>query len=516
MPLIAASAAVLVATTTVWWGVGTGFEAYALHALLLPLVMLTFLNYLNGVAPQSTSKSSTTRAAWMFSFTLGLAFANHMTTIILAPAFLYLFFRTVGLNTKALRRIGVLIPGFILGLLPYLYIPIRAAADPAINWGRATTLSRFLNHLTGEQFRDLMFDFSVADSQLGWYFSTLPSEFIYIGLALALVGVVLLFRKSLSFGIFTLLLFLSCLLYSGTYAIKEIEPYFMVATLTVGIWAMFGLWEVGERFGRMSGVGLGLLSVILAGVLHYGKVDQSDNTMVEDLARNILEPLPQKAVLFTTRWDIFLAGTMYLQYAEGVRSDVSVVNVDMLHDRVYLSQVLEENPEFKLVNKRIVAFVNQRKKIDQGMVQTKKDSVEYSRLFYRMVNGIITTNQRPTFVTWEVDTLIGFGWNRTPVGLAYGLTPDSTYLALKPREYRYRLPANRMNPDVMSSAIFYARAELARGAYEAKFGKGAEAKFYLERAKTFDPNVELEDVPPLPMGNRKYMEEGINFFQRLQ
>ena len=278
---------------------------------------------------------------------------------------------------------------------------------------------------------------------------------------------------------------------------------------------MFGLWGLLQRFGRTAALGLGVLSVIAAGALHYGRVDQSDNTMVEDLARNIIDPLPKNSVLLTTRWDIFLAGTMYLQYAEGYRPDVSVINVNMLHDRVYLSQVLERNPEFKRVSKRIREFVNERKRMDQGMRSERKDSLGYSRLFYRMVNGIISTNKRPTFVTWEVDTLVGYGWNRTPVGLVYGLTIDSTYLGLKPREYRYRLPDNRENPDVMSAAVFYARAELARAAYERKFGREAEAGVHTERAATFDPGIDPEDVPVLPMGNRQYMREGAEFFRSL-
>ena len=517
VPVIAASAALLVAMTTVWWGQGTGFEAYGLHALLLPLVMLTFLIYLEQEGSRNKVTSlMPTRSGWLFSLVLGLAFANHMTTIILAPAFLYLFFRTFGFSSGAFRRIVALIPGFLLGLLPYLYIPIRAAANPPVNWGRTTTFSRFLNHITGEQFRDFMFQFQVLGDQLGWYFAHLPSEFLYIGLLLALVGVVTLVQRSRPLGIFTALLFLFCLFYSGTYAIKEIEPYFMTATLAVGIWVMYGLWEIVRRFGGIAGAAAGLVMVLLSGLLHYSAVDQSDNTMVEDLARNIMNPLPENAVLLTTRWDIFLAGTMYLQYAEGFRPDVSVINVNMLHDRAYLSQVLEQNPEFKRVDTRIREFVNQRKKVDQGLAQTRKDSLEYSRRFYRMLNGIIKASKRPTFVTWEVDTLVGYGLRKPPVGLAYGLTVDTTYLNLKPLRYTYRLPENRMNPDVMSAAIFYARAELARAEYDRKFGNEEQSRFHTERAGTFDPGIDPEDIPSLPMGNSEYLKEGAEFFQRLR
>ena len=517
IPLSAGFGGLLTSLTSVWWAQGTLFEAYALHALFLPLVMLTFLNYLEADRDKEKGEAwKVSRAGFLFSFTLGLAFTNHMTTIILAPAFLYVFFGQFGFSAGTFRRLIQLLPGFIIGLLPYLYLPIRAAASPPFNWGGTTTLSRFLDHITGQQFREFMFDFSVTGDQLGWYFATLPGEFAYIGLALGLLGIVMLFRGSVRLGMFTSLLFLFCLFYSGTYAIKEIEPYFMTATLVLGIWAAFGLLEVMRRFGQNLAIGIGALALLASGLLHYGQVDQSDNTMVEDLALNVLAPLPDNAVLFTTRWDIFLAATMYFQHVEDIRPNVSVINVNMLHDRVYLSQVIEANPEFKRVTKPIRAFVNERKHVDRGERRSKKDSIEYGRLFYRMLNGIINTNGRPTFVTGEIDPLVGYGWNKVPVNLSYAVIPDTGYIRVHEVDYRFSLPGNRTDPDVMSAVEFYALAELARAEYEAKYGKTEAAEKYIERAGGYDPGVDPDDIPILPMGNQRYVRKKARFFQSLQ
>ena len=519
MPICAAFGGLLTSLTPVWWAQGTLFEAYALHALLLPIVMVTFLNYLEtDEDEQKGTIWKISRAGFLFSFALGLSFTNHGTTIILAPAFLYLFFSQFGFTGGTLRRLIRLVPGFVLGLLPYLYLPIRAAADPLINWGRPTTFSRFFDHITGGQFRDLglMSEVSVVGDQLGWYFATLPGEFVYIGLLLALYGVFMLFKRSVQLGIFTGLLFVFCLLFSGTYAIKEIEPYFMTATLTVGIWAAIGLWGVMRRFGKSLAITIGGLTILFSGFLHYSQVDQSDNRMVEDLALNVLAPLPDNAVLFTTRWDIFLAGTMYMQYAEGVRPNVSVINVEMLHDRIYLSQVIDANAEFRRVTKRIRAFVNQRKRVDQGDQMTKKDSLEYERLFYKMLNGIITTNDRPTFVTSEIDPLVGIGWNRVPVNLTTAIIPDTGYIPVREVDYRFSLPERRAVPDVLSAAEFYAIAELERAEYELQFGKKEIAEKYAKRALRYDPEVDPNNVPILPMGNKRYVRDKAKFFQSLR
>lgn len=70
--VIAGTAALFTGFTATWWGQATGFEVYALHALLLPLVTLLFLRYLDSVERPDPSE----RLSWpgsAFAFTLGLS-----------------------------------------------------------------------------------------------------------------------------------------------------------------------------------------------------------------------------------------------------------------------------------------------------------------------------------------------------------------------------------------------------------------------------------------------------------
>lgn len=517
--LYAAAGALLTAMTPIWWGTGTGFEAYALHALLLPLVLLAFLRYMDSEAVEGREKGKKfgiTKGAFFFSFVLGLSFSNHLTTVILAPALLGWFFYRFGFGKGAWVRLVGLLPGFLLGLLPYLYIPIRAASNPALNWNQPTTFGRFFDHVTGAQFRELMFNTSVAGDQLGWYFLSLPWQFAWVGLLLAILGLVLLVRRCRQIGLLSGVIFLTCLIYAGTYAIKEIEPYFMAATLVVGFWAAVGLWWVARQFGARAAVGVGIVAVALAGVLNWGDVDQHDNTMAEDLSRTMLETLPKDAVLFTTRWDILYSGALYLQNVENVRPDVTILNVTMLPDRTYLSQVLERNPVFKKVSQRIRVFVNERRIFDLRPETRGARSQAYYTAFYRMVNGIIATCERPVFVTAEVDSKIGYGWNRVPFGLAQILTPDSAYIPQGPARYNFSLPARRLDPDVMSTSLFYANALMVRSQYEATHGRKDAAAQFSAQAATFNPGVEIQDIPTLPMGNEKYMRDGVRFFKSLE
>ena len=58
-------AALFTSLTTTWWQQANGFEVYALHALLMPLVVLLFLRWSDAAAmdpPESSAKAR--RAGW--------------------------------------------------------------------------------------------------------------------------------------------------------------------------------------------------------------------------------------------------------------------------------------------------------------------------------------------------------------------------------------------------------------------------------------------------------------------
>ena len=51
-----------------------------------------------------------------------------------------------------LRLLGAMAVCFIIGLTPYLYLPIRANMNPAFLWGNPYNLERFYWHVTAKQF----------------------------------------------------------------------------------------------------------------------------------------------------------------------------------------------------------------------------------------------------------------------------------------------------------------------------------------------------------------------------
>lgn len=176
---IAASlfASLTLAFSQTFWKQGVIVEVYSLHLLLILLTIFFFIKAIN------TEHAS----YWLFfAFVYGLTFTNHLTAILLAPACLYLFFAEHKFTRAALQKIGRLSMPFFLGLSVYLYLPIRAASQPILNWGNPQTLEKFWWHVTGKQFRVWMFaSGEAAQKQFNYFLERIPLEFVYIPVILS-------------------------------------------------------------------------------------------------------------------------------------------------------------------------------------------------------------------------------------------------------------------------------------------------------------------------------------------
>jgi len=72
---------------------------------------------------RSLAEPASPRRWQVFAYVLGLSFSHHMMTVLLAPAFLFLYFATLGGGRAAWARIARAVPAFLLGLTPYLDLP---------------------------------------------------------------------------------------------------------------------------------------------------------------------------------------------------------------------------------------------------------------------------------------------------------------------------------------------------------------------------------------------------------
>jgi len=493
--------AAFVGLSTTWWSQATGLEVYSLHAVFIGLVTLAFLRYLQDV---ESRKGAAQWSRWgvLFSITLGLSFTNHLSMVMLAPAFLILFFRTAGLRGSAFREILRLAPGFFVGLLPYAYLPLRASMHPRLNWGSPDTLTRFLEHVSGAQFHfAVLFEPRVFRQQSEYFANTLLSDASFLGIAVAAAGFVFLARRTPAHALWTGILFLTCAGVSGLYDINDIGDYYLPAFLAGGIWVAAGLAFLGRRFGRVAPLALGVGLVGWNAGRHYPPMNERDNTLAEDLTWNVLENLPPNAVVFSNHWDYWVSASFYAQEVEGLRRDVVVLDPEGLRSETYLKQLQRIHPELmKPVRDEVGRFLALIRELRRQPTMTPAQAEAYYSAYFAMIAALMErTPDRPFFVTEWTDPRIGQGYLRVPMKLAYLLTRDPSYREQDFPEYRFRPWRNRVDPYVVKIAEIHTTSLLARARYEEEHGRPDEGRRYGVYALSFDPGFAVDEVPDFPL-----------------
>ncbi len=157
-PLVAIVAGLFFATAPMVWGQATITEVYALNAAFVATIVYLITPIV--FRRESVSLFRLALAAWLW----GVAFGNSVTVAALAPLLIVAWWRA-RTSTSARRVTWLPLLAFAIGLSVYLLIPLRAAAQPFVNWGDATTPDRFFALISAELYR-------------GYALSTAPQEFL--------------------------------------------------------------------------------------------------------------------------------------------------------------------------------------------------------------------------------------------------------------------------------------------------------------------------------------------------
>ncbi len=91
-----------------------------------------------------------------------------------------------------------------LALLACLYLPLASDANPPLNWGYARTWEGFIHCVSRGQYESMnaspVFSLRYVE-QLGWYFRSLLANFSLPAVALAMVGMIVQFRRNWRWGL---------------------------------------------------------------------------------------------------------------------------------------------------------------------------------------------------------------------------------------------------------------------------------------------------------------------------
>ncbi len=484
VPFAAAGGVLFLAFSRTFWVQALAVEVYSLHLLMVSLVLVLVLH----------ARSQRSMVLWVLAaFMLGLSFTNHMTTILLVPGVLYLYGTSVGSWRGMARGVVRLVPAFVLGLSVYLYLPLRASASPLCNWGDPSSVGRLLSHLSGKQYRVWIFSSSdVAMKHLGAFVQGIPGEFAVAGLLLGVIGLVVLWMKDRQVAVGTLIMFVVCVLYAVNYDIQDIDSYYLLAYVCVGLWAGAGLLVVGGWLVKAAGVprvGAGVVLVavgFLPCVVHYGDVDESSDHLVADYTANMFASVQPGALVLSYQWDYWVSASYYVQEVRQERRDVLVIDKELLRRSWYLKELAAKSPAFmEKVATEVELFGRELAKFEAGVPY---DGQVIEARYVGMIRAMIVQGMedRPVYVTPEIEPEFTVGMVRVPEGLAMRVVRDTMFHATAFLEFRPR-PFRRSGRLEDMIWRLYGNAGLARGDYYLQHGLAEEAKKAYNWGISMDP-----------------------------
>eukprot|EP01113_Clastostelium_recurvatum_P001750 TRINITY_DN10721_c0_g1_i1.p1 TRINITY_DN10721_c0_g1~~TRINITY_DN10721_c0_g1_i1.p1 ORF type:complete len:736 (-),score=159.46 TRINITY_DN10721_c0_g1_i1:19-2034(-) len=294
------------------------------------------------------------------AFLGGLSLTNqHTIVIFLVPIIVWV---TVVVGRRELlfvrERWVSLFGVMLLGMTPYLHLLVSPMINPhKYSWGDTSTLSGFKTHFLREEYGTLrlysgtMDDGSGLWERWGVYFGNVHKELHYLGLPLAALGAIVALKgkrfqpKSVGTLVMVAYLIYTCWFFrltnlpiNSALHLGVLMRFFMQPNALVCIWMGIGFSFLADHLfpahtsttQKKTILGATVLAIV---AFHIGKnfntMDQSQNWFFYDYGLNILQPLPQHAVLLVGG-DLQSNIPQYLQLCEGIRTDVDVLPMETM------------------------------------------------------------------------------------------------------------------------------------------------------------------------------------------
>lgn len=358
--VVSASIGLLFALSRAFWSYAVITEVYTMKAFFIVLLIFILLTW------RASTSSRKHWFLWIGAFIYGLSLGTRITMMLFGPIFLlYIIVNRKVSPALRIRTLSLMLLFFLLGFSIYLYLPIRSLSNPIIDWGNPENCSNFIDHVTGKQFRFMLFNASkpMIWSHVKEYIYSFAMQFTLLLYPICIIGAVRFLRNRpkefmLLAGICLVNIIFNIFLYTGIY---WLEHFFIPSFAVFAIWTGWGMrtimggiehkarsvergakvMEHGDsRPGvRESSLVLRLVSCVLCILFvlapllpydaNYAHADQSENWGSYDYGRNILSLVEDNAVIVAANINPTFP-LWYFQYVEKQRPDVTVLDANLL------------------------------------------------------------------------------------------------------------------------------------------------------------------------------------------
>ena len=345
---IAWGLSLLFAITPLVWQQATYAEVYSLNTFFLVLLFWLYLRY---------HAQPNHKRLYILIFIYSLSLTNHYLPLVLIPLigiFVILESRIlrgdrIQFENKmdAIGRWGSLqhdvkfylklFTCFLLGLLPYLYIPIRNAMHPAFSW--------FSGDITKLLSYNIAYGHQISGSTLRYFFDVIQSivqSFGWLGLALALGGALFMalhkhyLRHLVIIGSLLFAVVMTIALVGGQgYTVFASQfyktlhgPMLLIAIIAIGYFLQTTL-DRGYKYKLFYPL---LFLLFILPILNLDETftqnNRSQYVFLENYSRALLESLPPQATLFVHHDEIIndpiVFSLAYQRYVNHQRPDVTI------------------------------------------------------------------------------------------------------------------------------------------------------------------------------------------------
>lgn len=309
------------------WSQAVIIEVYALNLAMLAAFLWALLGQ---------------RPAWAVGLLLGLSVTTHLTSALMLPLALALTPR---------QQWWFLLGGLLLGLTPFLALPLLAQSGSPVIWGRPEHLSGWVRLISARIYRPNVFTFSAGHwmERLWQWGSLFFAQFAWVGAALLPLGVSKTWsqkRKQYATLLATVALYA---VYAFGYNTKDAVVFFLPGLLLLVLpladaLAVIETSDYAQKIGSQYDLRrLAFLLPLALLMLNFNGLDLSDDWQVRDLAEPVLEEAPPGAILLTTG-DRATFSLWYLHYAEGKRPDAILVDSNLLAFDWYRQRLAQRHP----------------------------------------------------------------------------------------------------------------------------------------------------------------------------
>jgi len=348
--IISAISSLILAFSYIFWLYAEVAEVFALAGLFFLVLLYLALRYY---------EKKSNNYLYLLSFFIGLSLSHHLMILAIFPSLAILVIRSnwrIIFDYKLILKCLLLL---LLGLTPYLYIPIAASQYPSYSWNNAVSLKNFLRLIARSDYGWSLDSSRVINEHhlnltkmtlINYFFDLYRMVTIFV-LGFSLIGIInLIWTKKITILfslVITYVLVGPFFIFYGTtpnpfvYTGGIIERFYIFSLIYIIIFFSLGCSLVTDiiesvlKSKRIAKIRINNYKIILWLILliipiylfkiNITTTDLSDASIGERIGKDYLRNLPQNSYLFISGDSVTL-NILYVQHVLRFRPDVTVIN----------------------------------------------------------------------------------------------------------------------------------------------------------------------------------------------